>query len=171
MPRGRDRRRHGGSACRPRGWERAEQSVMRTSTMAPRGSGSRAERRKSHLKRYAAQTTACDGGTAAPGACRIWPSTIGTSDQSCHAQIAYFCADLVLARFPGRDFLRRRQTIELLKAYPADPGTRAMADSAVRALWGARGGLPRDPWFLASLAALIQQDRVRLRDGLVREPG
>lgn len=34
------------------------------------------------------------------------------------------------------------KTMELLKAYPTDLGTRAMADSAVRALWGARGGLP-----------------------------
>ena len=36
------------------------------------------------------------------------------------------------------------KTIELLKAYPTDPGTRAAADSAVRAMWGARGILPEE---------------------------
>ena len=30
------------------------------------------------------------------------------------------------------------ETIELLKSYPADPGSRARADSAVRSMWGAR---------------------------------
>jgi len=35
-------------------------------------------------------------------------------------------------------FRSNTETIELLKPYPADPGTRAKADSAVRAMWGAR---------------------------------
>lgn len=42
-----------------------------------------------------------------------------------------------LERGPGT-FLSDGETIELLKPYPADPGTRSRADSAVRAMWGAR---------------------------------
>jgi len=35
-------------------------------------------------------------------------------------------------------FRSNAETIELLKTYPSDPRTRARADSAVRAMWGAR---------------------------------
>lgn len=38
----------------------------------------------------------------------------------------------------GGTFRSNPETIELLKTYPSDPGTRARADSAVRAMWGAR---------------------------------
>ncbi|WP_264921478.1 DUF5677 domain-containing protein [Mycobacteroides chelonae] len=38
-------------------------------------------------------------------------------------------------------FRSSSKTIELLKVYPNDPGTRTMADSAIRAMWGARKGL------------------------------
>jgi hypothetical protein len=38
-------------------------------------------------------------------------------------------------------FSTSAETIELLQRYPTDPRTRAKADSAVRAIWGARKGL------------------------------
>ena len=46
------------------------------------------------------------------------------------------------------------ETIELLKTYPVDPGTRARADSAVRSMWGARKEL------------VLQEDKIRFADAI-----
>lgn len=61
---------------------------------------------------------------------------------------------LIWSEVQAGTFLSDDETIELLKPYPADPGTRSRADSAVRAMWGARRKL------------MLEQDEDRFADAI-----